>query len=186
MSSDKPRKGRFALATLVVACALAVVALASTGPGIASPEARSEAPPNGVYTCKWISAHPEAAAAAQVTCDPDVFFKQSLGQGAGSGAPSGPITMFSSGCQYLPQQGAVGQGVWAWTSHKYSNRWDFNGLNSSPNYTWYIQTTGGTYTWGNATHNNLIQIAGLPYNEYRWGAQNHSAAAQQWFVCWYD
>jgi hypothetical protein len=164
------------LAAVLVVAALPLFA----GAGLAATGSRPQLPPNGVYTCAWIGSHPAAAAEARVTCDPTVFFSASLG------ASNDAMSPLSSGCQVLPTSGAVGKGVWAWTAYRYSHYFAFAGINSFPNYTWYVQNTGGTVDWGNIADQSFHNSSVLPFNNYRWGAQNHSEQAQKWNVCWYD
>lgn len=182
MSSNNRRRDQRKLFAFATACVAAIAALAMAA-SLASAGTIFPTPPGGVYTCAWISANPQAAAAAQVTCDPAVFFSAASGSATTSQGASS-VRPLSSGCQYLPTTGAVGKGVFAWTGYKSAvTNWNWSGLNGAPNYTWYVQTTGGTYAHGDLFDDNNHNV-GVPSNTYRWGAQNHSDAAQQWFVCW--
>lgn len=169
------------LAALVAAVVIAAIAAISTNSALA--RTGSSLPPNGVYTCDWIAAHPAAAAQAGVTCDPSIFFAAASARPAAGGPP---ITPLSQGCVYLPSSPTrAGQGVFAWSSYQYSTYWGWYGIYSPADYTWYVQTSGGTYAYGNVYDTNSYYL-GVPANIYRWGAQNHSSTAQQWFVCWND
>lgn len=147
--------------------------------------------PKGIYTCDWIAKNERAAALAMVTCDPAVFFAVSTEGPALSAlkASSQPLTLLEDGCQHLPvAQGTyVGQGVFAWTSYKYTTQWEWTDQTNPVDYTWYLQTTGGTYTWGDYagswTGHGPVNV---PANEYRWGAQNHSSTPARWWICWND
>jgi hypothetical protein len=174
---------------------------AIVGSGLASARPGSQTPPGGVYTCAWINAHPQAAAAAQVTCDPSVFATAIASSGLGGfstglasptmqASPPSPDGLDSTGCQDVPTSGAVGQGVFAWTSFKYSTYWQWAQYDNggSASYTFYIQTPPNNtvtddYIDSFDTHDTP---SGLPANDYRWGAQNHSSDAATWWACWSD
>lgn len=116
-------------------CAVVALALftALVLPGGAAPSVgRGSSPPGGVFTCEWIAAHPAAAAAARVTCDPATFFA------ATATAISAPATPLSQGCASVPSSGNVGQGVFAWSSYEYSTFWGWYAFNSPADYTWYV------------------------------------------------
>ncbi len=170
-----------------------VAALVGVLVGIASASAASAATrpsQDFVYTCEWIEAHPAEAARAMVTCDAAVFFAESTQGPALSALKEGDSStaVFEDGCQHLPiDPGGIGQGVFGWTSYKYTKQWSWTDQTNPTNYTWYLQTTGGTYTWGDYsgawTSHGPVNV---PANEYRWGAQNHSASPARWLICWND
>lgn len=165
---------RLAGLALVLSASLAVSS------GVASAARTDPSPPGGVFTCEWIAAHPVSAAKARVTCDLATFLA------AAPPAISGTVLPFSQGCASVPSSGSVGQGVFAWSSYQYSTFWGWYAFSSPANYTWYVQTSGGsTQAWGNVTDPNNHNV-GVPGNIYRWGAQNHSGTAQSWYVCWND
>jgi hypothetical protein len=170
---------------ILVAVALGVI-VASTA--IVAPAfARSGGPPNGIYTCGWIAANPAAAAQTRVTCDAAVF---SAGLSSQSSAPTGsaltPNTIDANGCQHVPNGGGrVGKGVFAWSTYEYSNQWAFNGFYSPSYYTFYIQRTDGTNAVFGPITDTQVHSLGLGANVYRWGAQNHSDTAQNWYACYY-
>jgi hypothetical protein len=174
---------------LLVVLALGVTLASSVF--VTSAFARGGGPPNGIYTCDWIAAHPAAAAQAQVTCDASVFFAGLSGQTtapttSSASTPSSPDTIDANGCQNVPNGGGrVGKGVWAWSLYEYSNQWSWYGRYSPSWYTFYIQKTDGTnYVYGPITDTSTHSI-GIGANVYRWGAQNHSDTAQNWYVCYY-
>lgn len=175
MFGKKPRVG--------VRCAVVAVALCASlvgSSGVASAAGKVPSPPGGVFTCEWIAAHPVGAAKARVTCDLATFLA------AATPAVSQPVLPFSQGCASVPSSGSVGQGVFAWSSYQYSTFWGWYAFSSPADYTWYVQTSGGsTQAWGNVTDPNNHNV-GVTGNIYRWGAQNHSATAQSWYVCWND
>lgn len=175
--STRPRRG------LVVVLLVAAAAVLAAPSSVAS--ATTSGPPNGVYTCEWIAAHPAAAAQAQVTCDPVALPSTPFGPTVTPSASSRSMMLMDEGCQYLPTSGSVGQGVFAWTSYKYTTRWSWFGNNTPASYTWYLQTSGGTYAWAFVSDANVHGV-NAPANIYRWGAQNHSSTAQYWYVCWSD
>jgi hypothetical protein len=161
--------------------AIAGVVGASVAVSTSSAAVRPAFPPNGVYTCDWIAAHPAAAAAARVTCDPVVF---SAGMSALD--TMAPATPDANGCQPVPAGGGrVGKGVWAWLStYEYANVWQWVGHYSPSWYTWYIKKTNGTtQVWGE-NYDTSAHSVGVPSNVYTWGAQNHSDTAQNWTVCY--
>jgi hypothetical protein len=171
------------LATLTVSALVlltASAAVATTGGHAAA------LPPNGVYTCSWIAAHPAAAAQARVSCDPSGGAAPSLGAlPASSADATTPNVIEANGCQYVPSStGRIGQGVWGWTSYEYAGSWGWTGFYSPAYYTWYLQKTDGT----NYAHGEILDAGyhsvGIASNVYRWGAQNHSSTAQQWYVCY--
>jgi hypothetical protein len=122
---------------LFCACVVGLIATASS-----TARDASAVPPNGVFTCKWIAAHPTAALQARVTCDPKTFAL------ATTGAPhmmqAQEVSTLSQGCAFVPNTGRVGQGVFAWTSYQYSNQWSWQGEWNPSDYTWYIKRTNGT------------------------------------------
>jgi hypothetical protein len=157
------------------------MAPAVSGSALAGP--KDETPPDGVYTCSWIADHRAAAKRAGVSCDPADFFS---GQHVSAREP-GSVTALSQGCTNVPVGGGrVGQGVFAWTTYQYSNKWGWYGRYSPAYYTYYLQKSGNvTYTWGQIFDTGSY-ILGAPSNIYRWGAQNHSSTPQSWYVCWND
>jgi len=88
----------------------------------------------------------------------------------------------------------IGQGVYSWTTYKYTNRWGWYGWGPDTMwfyYTWYVQKPGnitklyGTISdWGglNYTHDTGI----MTWNNHRWGIQNHANGPRNWAVFWYD
>src|SRR4051812_38759046 len=136
------------LASALAACALLGTLVVGTA-SAAKPTAAAF-PPNGVYTCNWITLHPAAAAQAQVTCDPAAF-SVTMSAPAPIAGPSvailaSPDIIESTDCWNIPEGGgSVSPGVFAWSSFEYSNWWTWN-ANNAPNgpidYTWYIQKPG--------------------------------------------
>ena len=178
-STTRPRRGHLAVVLVLAAAVWAALCVPSSS--VASTGVSG--PPSGVYTCEWIAAHAAAAAQAGVTCDPVALPATPFGS---SRAPAAPMMMMDSGCSYVPGSGRVGQGVYAWTSYKYTTRWEWFGNYTPSSYTWYIQKTGeDTYVWGNVSDANN-HGAYPPANIYRWGAQNHSSTPQSWYICWAD
>jgi hypothetical protein len=179
----RPTNHRRILLALVLGVTLASIAVAPAFAG-------GGGPPKGIYTCDWIAAHPAAAAAARVTCDAAVF---SSGLSSQAGAPTGsastpatPDTIDANGCQHVPNGGGrVGKGVFAWSTYEYSNQWAFNGFYSPSYYTFYIQRTDGTNAVYGPITDTQVHSIGLGANVYRWGAQNHSDTAQNWYACYY-
>lgn len=172
---------------VVVAVAAAVAASIGVSTAAAGRAAAVASPPNGIYTCAWIAAHPAAAAQARVTCDPSVFNAAQAGALASPTAPAGPDTIDANGCQPVPNGGGrVGKGVFAWSTYEYANQWVWSANYGPAYYTWYLKKTDNTtYAYGLNSDTNTHDI-GVPANIYRWGAQNHSATAQAWYVCWND
>lgn len=162
---------------------LAAVSLAASGVFASSSSAAAPAtPPNGIYTCDWIAHNPAAAAQAHVTCDPAVFF-------AAMAAPptlaeiAAPQTSLQV-CPYVPNGYRVGKGVFAWSDYYSTTYWQWRGLYSPANYTWYIQGYDGlNYVHGDNYDTSWHEQTGLMSYTYRWGAQNHSDTAQQWQTC---
>lgn len=155
-----------------------------------APASARGGPPHGIYTCDWIAAHPAEAAQARVTCDASVFFAGLSSQGttpAGTASvPNTPDTIDANGCQHVPNGGGrVGKGVFAWSTYEYSNQWAFNGFYSPSYYTFYIQRTDGTNAVYGPITDTQVHSLGLGANVYRWGAQNHSDTAQNWYACYY-
>lgn len=180
-----------------LAASLAVVAgILGVGSGHASPGHR-EFPANGVYTCKWIAAHPVDAAAAGVSCsstpppvgaqDPIVPIPASLLGRSPLDFTSSPDSIDSTTvCFRLPTSGNVGTGVFAWTSgYPYSNYWDINGY-IAYNYTWYVQNIGGTNVHVEGITDSYIHSTSVGFNYYREGAQNHAGSAVYWHGCYAD
>jgi hypothetical protein len=85
----------------------------------------------------------------------------------------------------LPADGGrVGKGVWAWTpEYHYSNYWDIGIATANPYYTWYIQKVDGTNVYNQTVTDSAIHGHSLASNNYRAGAQNHSATAASWSIC---
>ncbi len=173
-------RGRVSAALAVVAFAVSTASVSAAATG----SAVSALPPNGVYTCSWIAAHPAAAAQARVTCDPSGALAASGAMPAGS-AVATPDSIDASGCQTIPSPTTrVGKGVWAWTLYEYAGSWAWISNYSPAWYTWYLQKTDGT----NYAHGEILDAGyhslGVASNVYRWGAQNHSSTAEQWYVCY--
>lgn len=147
-------------------------------------------PPNGIYTCAWISANPAAALQAHVTCDPATFFAAMAGKLPGEPAPSAQVRRLalarraSTVCPFVPNGYRVGQGVFAWSDYFLTTYFNWWGTYSPADYTWYIQETDGTnIVHGNDYDTSLHSQNGLANLYYRWGAQNHSSTAQEWQIC---
>jgi hypothetical protein len=185
LKSSVHRRSAVLLASAVVG---AVAAFVSGSPSVAS-TGQGLMPPGGVYTCAWIAEHPVEAAAAQVSCDPGMF------------TPTGKPTLartyaffspFASGCHYQPFDGGwIGQGVFTWTSYKYTNWWQWyeerpvNYQDPNHDYTWYVQRTDGTSAAYDRVFDGAIHGTGvIGANNYRWGAQNHINDARRYYVCW--
>lgn len=170
------------LITLLVLGVLLVVAPGAGARGTGS------TPPNGIYTCSWIAAHPAEALAARVTCDASMFLVATAPSALavltdGLQAPLG-ATPDAYGCTYVPTSGNIGQGVFAWSGYEYANQWQFTPTYSPNTYTYYIQRTGGvTYTWGDI-YDPYTHTVGVPANIYRWGVQNRSSQVNNWYVCY--
>jgi hypothetical protein len=174
------RLQRRASALCVVTTALILIAIAAPTRLLAAQGPSPLRPPGNVYTCEWIEAHPLEAAEARVTCDSGTF--------SGSffvplGTPSlGPD---ATGCNWIPNSGYVGQGVFAWTSYKYTSVWDwYPNPTGTQDYTWYMQTQSATVDFDREnTNDHLLWFNGAT-NIFRWGSQNHVDAGRRWYVCW--
>lgn len=182
-------------AALAASVLLGTVAMATFS---AQQAAGSALPPNGVYTCDWIAGHPAAAAQAQVSCDPSVFFGAVSAPMPIAGPPAmmlaSPNTIDSSDCWNIPEGGgSVGPGVYAWSSWEYANWWTWVANNAWPDgpidYTWYIQKPGPVtlnygrvtdLTHGDVTHGPIQYTTG---NNRRIGFQNHTYPTQNWNHC---
>lgn len=171
------------VASLVVA---ATAALSSAPPVLGGP-------PKGVWTCDYIASHPIEAALASVSCSPKAppahgngpFMPSALDQ---TFTPDVSAGILSNGCNEVPLNAYVGQGVFAWTpEYYYANVWSFDALTGPPeHYTWYIQKTNGQNVFNRTETDSDFHFTQVAYNVYRSGAQNHSADPAQWYVCHYD
>lgn len=156
-----------------------VVLLAAVFASLAS----AAVPPNGVYTCIWIAAHPSDAALAGVSCSPVAPPVVPGAFGAFIAAPAAPLVS-GEVCLSIPGSGKVGMGVFAWTpAYYYSNYWDIDTNDTPPNYTWYIQKIDGTNVWAESETDIQIHSHMPAANDYRGGAQNHSGTATSWRIC---
>ncbi len=174
------------LLVVLAACA-AGAALAA---GVASAD-RAKLPPNGVYTCKWIAAHPLAAAQARVTCDASVFFAAMSSPISGPSAAilASPDSIDSTGCWYIPAGARISPGVYAWSAWEYANDWSwFANFGPPVDYTWYIQKSGPVTLnfdrvtdLGHADHNHALRYP--TGNVRRLGFQNWVYPTQQWYHC---
>lgn len=188
----KSGRSRRAAVLFLVTGSLIGMALVSTDPSIASKGSLASndplRPPGNVYTCPWIAEHPVEAAQARVTCDPGFFTPTPFPSPAFT---YDSMTPQASGCSYQPPSGWIGQGVFTWTSFKYTNWWQwYEELPLNPNdpthdYTWYVQRQNGTThsydrVFDGATHGTGV----IGANNYRWGAQNHVDSIRRYFVCW--
>lgn len=189
---NRTGRSRRAAVLLLIAGSLIGMALVSTGSAVASKGPLR--PPGNVYTCPWIAEHPVEAAQARVSCDPGEFMKTgrpSLAQVFGSFSP------LEDGSAWVPgphDYEKIGQGVFSWTSYKYTNWWGWYGWGPqtmSFYYTWYVQKPGNITKvygsindWGglNYTHDTGIITA----NNHRWGVQNHTSGARNWALSWHD
>jgi len=179
------RRSHRAAVLFLVTASLIAMALLSASPSLASK--RPLRPPGNVYTCPWIADHPVEAAQARVTCDPDAFMQTglpTLALALGSFAP------FDTGSAWVPGADQyVGQGVFAWTSYKYTNWWGWYAGYANPNthdYTWYIQKPGNiTKAYGRVFNDGFYETPpNFGANNHRWGAQNHVNAPRHWAVFW--
>jgi hypothetical protein len=179
---SKSLRGRLCVALAVSALPVLAVT-SSSAAGAALPP--NGVPPNGVYTCAWIAAHPAAAAQARVTCDPSGGPASASGSfGAGSVLTT-PDVIDANGCQYVPGPTTrVGKGVWGWTTYEYASHWGWAANYGPADYTWYIQKTDGTNWVSGIIQDTAFHSINIASNVYRWGAQNHSSTAEQWYVCY--
>lgn len=171
---------RFAASALgfvaVIALVLVPSATAATKP------ARASGPPNGVWTCRYIAAHPAQAAAASVSCDPRGPVRARARARAPRVLAFTPLTALSP-CARVPASGAVSRGVYAWGNFQY-----FNYFSYSPAvleyFTYYVQKMNGTNVqWGTDYQTNSHPVS-VGSNYYRWGAQNNGDYVQSWVWCW--
>lgn len=163
---------------------IAAVAAVAAQPALADRSVKL--PPGGVYTCAWIGAHPAEAAAASVSCSPQAP-PIVAGASETTSILVNPLLPDQNGvCGQIPHGGGrVGKGVWAWTpEYHYSNYWDIGGIFSPSYYTWYIQKVDGTNVFNQTVTDIAIHSHSLASNNYRGGAQNHSATAQSWGICY--
>lgn len=175
LSKNKGRRLRLLLFVVLPLAAASVVA--------SNAAAAPPAPPNGVYTCDWIAHNPAAAMEAHVTCDPATFFAALAAPPTTTEAAATPQTA-TQVCPYVPNGYRVGKGVFAWSDYYNTTYWQWRGIYSPANYTWYIQGLDGlNYVHGDNYDTSWHQQSGLLYYTYRWGAQNHSDTAQQWQTC---
>jgi hypothetical protein len=167
---------RFAASALGLVALIALVIVASAT--AATKHATASGPPNGVWTCRYIAAHPAQAAAASVSCSP----RGPARARATRVLAFMPMTALSP-CARVPVSGAVGRGVYAWGNFQY-----FNYFSYSPAvieyFTWYVQKHDGTNVqWGSDYQTNSHPV-NVGSNYYRWGAQNNGDYAQSWVWCW--
>jgi hypothetical protein len=176
---------RIALLTLF-AGSLAATAMMGTTTSLASTSKAPLAPPGNVFTCDWIAEHPNEAARARVSCDGGPFMPAPSPTRAVRTRAYRLFSPLDVGCGHVPNSGKVGQGVFAWTTYKYTNYWDWNAVTFDPtNYTWYIQKPGNiTVRYGTIYDGGLYHAYSLPNNNHRWGAQNHTSTPLNWYVCW--
>jgi hypothetical protein len=191
----KPLNHLARIGAALAACVL--VGTLAVATASAQQTAASALPPNSVYTCDWISAHPAAAAQARVTCDPSLFFGAMSAPAPIAGPTAAilasPDIIESDGCWNIPESGGtVGPGVYAWSSWEYANYWNWSANNGWPNgpidYTWYIQIPGPTTVnyarvtdLSHGDHSHVIQYP--TGNNRRLGFQNHINPAQSWYHC---
>ena len=172
------------VAVVVAAMAVALPAGAKTG------VPAHGYPPNGVYTCEWIAAHPTEATLARVSCNPDMTNPGSSVSPADVAAAdlanrsfrSG--TMLGSGCPRVPSSGAIGQGVFASTSPEYSSFWQWPAGSQHGYFTWYIKKNSddSTWDWGSQFDGDFKYTTP---NIYYWKVQNNYSNAQYWdCVAW--
>jgi hypothetical protein len=172
---------------VILVAAAAVAAAAAWAPGSNAQSAhRIATPPGNVYTCRWISSHPEAAAAARVTCSATVF-QRALAKAPASSSPKRSLAHALVGCEYLPSaSGLIGTGVFAWGSFNSGHSAvviTHTAGNSPVNYTGYLQNTSGVnVAHGDQFNDNGLWLSG-PVDTYRGGVQNHSSAAGQYQTC---
>jgi len=166
-----------------VATAAILLVVATVGVAVSNAAAATATPPNGIYTCAWIAVNPAAAAQAQVTCDPAVFFA-AMSAGSAVISPESQVA-----CEQIPLNGGrVGTGVFAWGQYYGATYWGYGAQWSPPvSYTWYVQRIDGY----NAMHGDVSTLdwyttPSVPWSEYRWGAQNHGSLAQSWQECSYQ
>lgn len=174
-------------AVTVLAAGLAAVAVQTAT--AASPSG----PPDGVWTCEWIAAHPVDAARAQVSCvtpvssmalvTPTVLSSPQPASAASSAAVA------AQGCEQIPLDGTrVGRGVFAWGQYWNATHWGFGAQWSPPvDYTWYVQRIDGVNVMnGYVTSLGWYTTPNVGLTAYRWGAQNHGSLPQSWQECFYQ
>lgn len=159
--------------------------------GRSAPTITQLLPPNGVFTCSWIAAHPAAATAFAVSCSPDM---QNAGADPATVATiQGQIaralgrSLASQGDVRVPAAGAISHGVYAATSAQYSVRWGWTDASQSETFYWYvkrnddsIRDSGFSLGGGGGTTN-------LGANNYHWQVYNDGADPQYWaHVLWND
>lgn len=166
-----------------VVTSVLVGTLVAAGTAAADPPAGTLKPPQGIFTCSWIAAHPAAAAAWNVSCSP-VAPSGSPTVTSSTGSSIQPIPL-ANGCQTIPGVGQyVGKGVYAWTTYEYANEWGWTPHYSGVLFTWYLQKTGNvTYAWNTGDSAGNINV---PATNYRWGAQNNDPQPNNWNVCYYS
>jgi len=169
------------LAGMLLALAAVVAGAICSKPASAAPAESA----NGVITCAWIAHNPVTASRAQVTCDPAVF---RAAMTAPLGRVESPTVVTASGCSVptdVPNGARVGQGVFAWSNYYNTTTFEWRGVYSPSDYTWYIQGINGiNYLHGSDADTAWHDPGGiLSWYTYRWGAQNHSSTAQQWKIC---
>jgi hypothetical protein len=168
-----------------VLTSLSAVALLGASPASASNKPLM--PPGNVYTCPWIAAHPVEAELAQVSCDPGDFMSSSLPASALAGDSFSPL---EDGEGWVPSSGYIGQGVFAWTSYKYTVYWAwFPDVSFSTwDYTWYVQKPGNiTKVFGHIVDAGVSHNSGIiSANNHRWGVQNHVDGPRRWYLTWHD
>lgn len=180
------RLGRH-ITLLGLAASLVGMAFVSVSPAAVGSKSPLK-PPGNVYTCPWIAEHPREAEQAGVSCDEARFSAASLHISSKVYPFMDPL---DSGCHYYPFDGSwIGQGVFVWTSYKYSDWWQWyeelpvNGT-SAHDYTWYVQKPGNiTYVYDHVTDGAIHGTGVINSNNYRWGAQNHVNNPRRYFVCW--
>jgi hypothetical protein len=147
-------------------------------------------PSDGIYTCRWIAAHPTAATLAGVSCRADMVNPGS------DYTPSdvlvatramGPDAIDASGCQYVPPQPqAIGTNVYAQSTAEYSATWAWGVVYPSAQhgpYYWYLKHTDGSNQAWNYSGGADGSI-GVPGNVYYWKVQNKASWPQEWEVCY--
>lgn len=136
-------------------------------------------PPNGVYTCQWITANPTAATLARVSCNSDMVNPGSLV----SPASVASVRPDANGSQDIPSPTTcVSQGVYTRTTSEYAGVWTWYPILATQPYYYYLKKSSDDSNVYNGHSTGGGGGATEPNNVYYFKVQNDGPTCQRWHV----
>jgi hypothetical protein len=97
------------------------------------------------------------------------------------GTPS--VQPFASGCERVPATGYISTNVYASSSTRYANFWQWGSASSGQPFNWYVKRTDGSNV-ASGTSNGGGSQTQVGANSLYWKVQNRGSTPQAWNVCY--